>query len=111
MTYYEIARRYPRLLHAMQWVACLSDGEAIACIRDFKAGYAYSGEAVNHFGGTDVVIHRAIKQRTRWLIADRRREETRRLVIAYEREHAVNQRLANRRGTPVRGVIPNGSTD
>lgn len=106
MTHDEIARRYPRLLHAMQWVAILSDGEAIACIRDYLSGLPYSGEAVNHFGGTKAVIDRASRQRVRWLIADRRREETRRLVIAYEREHAVNQRLANRRGTPVRGVNP-----
>lgn len=106
MSYDEIARRYPRLLAAMQWVACLSDGEAIACIRDFKAGLAYSGEAVNHFGGTDVVIHCAIRERVRWLMADRRREEARRLFLAYEQEHALNQALADRWQRPVRGVNP-----
>jgi hypothetical protein len=55
--------RYPRLLRAMKWVAVLSDGEAEACLRDYKAGLDYSGEAVNHFGGTKAVIERAIATR------------------------------------------------
>ena len=75
LTIDEIHRRFPRLIEAMRWTAILSSSEAAYCIWDFKAGSAHSGEAVNHFGGTDVVIHRAIKQRTRWLIADRRRQE------------------------------------
>jgi hypothetical protein len=56
----DLAKRYPRLLRAMKWVAVLSDGEAESCLRDYKAGLAYSGEAVNHFGGTRAVIERAI---------------------------------------------------
>jgi hypothetical protein len=56
----DLATRYPRLLRAMRWVAVLSDGEALACLRDYKAGFDYSGEAVNHFGGTKTVIERAI---------------------------------------------------
>jgi hypothetical protein len=57
---HDLSKRYPRLLRAMKWVAVLSDGEALACLRDYKAGLAYSGEAVNHFGGTKKVIERAI---------------------------------------------------
>jgi hypothetical protein len=56
----DLATRYPHLLRAMKWVAVLSDGEAESCLRDYKAGLAYSGEAVNHFGGTKAVIERAI---------------------------------------------------
>lgn len=56
-------QRYPRLLHAMRWVACLSRTEAAACLRDFRLGMQWSGEAVNHFGGCRVVIQRAIATR------------------------------------------------
>lgn len=61
-----IERRYPRLIRLMQFVACLSANEASACIRDFVDGQAYSSEAVNHFGGTDVVLHRAVQIRTNY---------------------------------------------
>jgi hypothetical protein len=54
--YDEIARRYPHLIKAMQNVAILCKSEAIYCIRDLKAGSDYSGEAVNHFGGTREVL-------------------------------------------------------
>jgi len=53
----------PRLRKLVQWVAILSTGEADACIRDYRAGYDYSGEAVNHFGGTRAVITRAVAMR------------------------------------------------
>jgi hypothetical protein len=55
--------RTPKLLRAMRWVAILSHGEAEAALRDFRAGLSYSGEAVNHYGGTRAVIERAIAQR------------------------------------------------
>lgn len=55
--------RYPRLVKCMQWVAILSSYEAGCCIRDFKDGYDFSGEAVNHFGGPRAVITRAIASR------------------------------------------------
>ena len=59
----DINQRYPRLLAAMQWVAILSPGEAACCIRDYKAGRDWSGEAVNHFGGTRAVLQRAWETR------------------------------------------------
>ena len=52
-----------RLIRAMKWVAILSESEAAACIRDHRDGLAYSGEAVNHFGGTRAVILAAWKAR------------------------------------------------
>lgn len=63
LTYEDCIARYPRLIRAMQFVACLTKGEAGCAIRDYRAGSLYSGEAVNHFGGTSVVIARAIVQR------------------------------------------------
>jgi hypothetical protein len=59
-----MAQHLPRLQKLVSWVAILSSGEADACIRDYRAGYPYSGEAVNHFGGTHAVIERAVKMRT-----------------------------------------------
>jgi|HubBroStandDraft_6_1064221.scaffolds.fasta_scaffold629844_1 hypothetical protein len=47
---------YPRLVRAMQWVAGLNGAEAAACIRDLKAGHRWSGEAVDHYGGTHKVV-------------------------------------------------------
>lgn len=63
---HKIEQRYPRLIRLMTFAACLSKSEASACIRDFVDGRAYSGEAVDHFGGTDVVIHRAVQLRTNY---------------------------------------------
>ena len=57
--------RYPRLCKAMRWAAILTPSEAGACIRDYRQGLEYSGEAVNHFGGTKAVIKAAIKARKR----------------------------------------------
>lgn len=47
------------LKEAMKFVACLSDGEADACWRDFIAGIDYSSEAVNAYGGTAEVVKQA----------------------------------------------------
>jgi hypothetical protein len=58
-------KRYPKLLRAMQWTASLSSGEAEACLRDYWAGLAFSGEAVNHYGGTRAVIERASQSHVR----------------------------------------------
>lgn len=58
-----LLRKCPRLARMCKWVAILSDGEADACIRDYKAGIQYSSEAVNHFGGTRAVVERAIAVR------------------------------------------------
>jgi hypothetical protein len=60
-----LERKYPRLIRAMQFVACLSQGEALACLRDYKAGYDYSSEAVNHFGGCRAVLERASREHIR----------------------------------------------
>lgn len=69
-----LERKYPRLIRAMQFVACLSLGEALACLRDYKAGYDYSGEAVNHFGGTQAVLARAASYRIRNVVRRERME-------------------------------------
>lgn len=79
LTRTDIAVRYPRLIHALQFVACLSDGEAISCIRDYQRGDAYSGEAVNHYGGTKKVISDAARARVRSGVADQRRHTNDRL--------------------------------
>jgi hypothetical protein len=57
--------KHERLIRHMMWVACLSRGEAEACLRDAKAGREWSGEAVNHFGGTGAVIRAAVRTRKR----------------------------------------------
>lgn len=56
-------RPLPHFIRLVQYVACLSLGEATACIRDYREGRLYSGEAVNHFGGTQAVINRAVALR------------------------------------------------
>lgn len=71
MTDAEILQRWPRVILGAQWAACLSWGEAIACIRDYKAGREYSGEAVNHFGGTRIVLQRAATRPARQYARDR----------------------------------------
>lgn len=65
MTKAEIQVRYPRLLRCLQWVALLSPGEAVNCIRDHQDGLAFSGEAVNHFGGPRAVLCAAVRDRVR----------------------------------------------
>jgi hypothetical protein len=53
----------PHVQRLVKWVGILSDGEADACIRDYRAGLPFSGEAVNHFGGTKAVVNRAVAMR------------------------------------------------
>ena len=60
--------KHYRLVRLMQFVACLSPGEAQACIRDYRAGFEYSSEAVNHFGGTRAVIMAAVRLRTNYAV-------------------------------------------
>lgn len=59
----EAARRYPRLIRAMRWVACLAQLEAQSAIIMHRAGHAWAGEAVNHAGGCAAVIRNAIRCR------------------------------------------------
>jgi hypothetical protein len=63
---HKIEQRYPRLIRLMQFAACLSLGEASACIRDYVNGYEYSSEAVNAYGGASQVIERAVQLRTNY---------------------------------------------
>ncbi len=63
LTMEQCIARYPRLISAMRWVALLTPNEAGACLRDYRDGLHWSGEAVDHFGGTRRVIERAIKSR------------------------------------------------
>lgn len=70
LTCRELETRYARLLWAMQWVACLSHGEARACLRDYRDGFPFSGEAVNHFGGTVAVLRAASRASVRSIAAD-----------------------------------------
>lgn len=69
----QCAHRYPRLLRAVKWAACLSHTEAAATLRDIRdvchgylePGYLKwgGGEAVAHFGGPQAVITAAIRIR------------------------------------------------
>lgn len=61
----ECAARFPRLVFAMRWASTLCETEAAAAIRDYRSGLEWSGEAVNHFGGTRAVLHAAITARHR----------------------------------------------
>ena len=63
ITHEEAARRFPRLLRAMRWVACLNSTEAQSAIIMHLAGHEFAGEAVNHFGGCRKVIRHAIRCR------------------------------------------------
>jgi hypothetical protein len=58
-----ILMHYPRLVRAMRGIAMLTGMEAATCIRDFKAGRRWSGQAVNHYGGTHKVTGDAWKYR------------------------------------------------
>jgi len=58
-----ILLRYPRLVSAMQKVAALDSAEAACCIRDLKPGRRWSGDAVNHYGGTRRVANDAWRSR------------------------------------------------
>lgn len=67
-TYEQCEKRYPRLVRAMCWVACLSRSEASCALRDWRArelygGEAWGGEAVTHYGGTCKVLESAIRCR------------------------------------------------
>ncbi len=64
-THEQIKARYPRLLAAMKWAACLTDHEATSCIQMHQLGDNWAGEAVNHFGGTRAVLM-AAKHSIRW---------------------------------------------
>ena len=59
----DIAARYPLLLRAMRFAACLATTEATSCIQMHRAGHEYAGEAVNHYGGCVAVIRGAIRCR------------------------------------------------
>lgn len=56
----------PRLMRLMIWCAILSDSEATACLRDYRANVEYSSEAVNSYGGPRAVIERAVQLRTNY---------------------------------------------
>ena len=59
-----ILLHYPRLVRAMREIATLKSVEAAACIRDFKAGRRWSGQVVNHYGGTRKLMADAWSYRT-----------------------------------------------
>lgn len=73
MSMEECADRYPRLVRAMKWAACLTTYEAGATLRDIRyvrmgklpADYLRwgGGEAVCHFGGPRAVIQAAFRAR------------------------------------------------
>lgn len=63
-----IERRYPRIIRLMQFAACLSIGEATACIRDYVAGNDYSSEAVARYGGATAVLQSVARLRTNYAI-------------------------------------------
>ncbi len=58
-THEQIKARYPRLITAMKWAACLTDREATSCIQCHQNGDNWAGEAVNHFGGNRAVFKAA----------------------------------------------------
>jgi hypothetical protein len=62
----ELRQRFPRLLRRMQWTAILSNGEVEGALSGYllnrKHGRIISrgSEAVDHFGGCEQVVSRAI---------------------------------------------------
>ena len=67
---HKIEQRYPRLLALMRWAACLSTGEASACLRDYADGFEYSSEAVANYGGSTAVVQRAGALRTNYRLRE-----------------------------------------
>ena len=53
----------PKVQKLIKWTALLSDSEAAACIRDYRAGLPYSSEAVAHYGGPKRVLETAWRVR------------------------------------------------
>lgn len=53
---FPISSTHPRIAAAVKWAGILSTGETECALRDFRAGDNWSGEAVNHFGGTKKLI-------------------------------------------------------
>ena len=51
------------LKNCLEWACNLSTTEAWACIEAYKRGDAYSGEAVNHFGGVNKCMDAALERR------------------------------------------------
>jgi hypothetical protein len=66
LSYEQCLARYPRLARLVAWTGILSSGEAGCAIRDFRDGYNFSGEAVNHFGGTRAIISAPSRTATRF---------------------------------------------
>lgn len=67
-TWEECETRYPRLVRAMCWVACLSRSEAACALRDWRnrdiyGDVPYGSEAVAHYGGPCRVLTDAIDRR------------------------------------------------
>jgi hypothetical protein len=58
-----ILLHYPRLLRSMRRVAILDEMAAATCIRDLKARWRWSSDAVDRFGGTHKVATEAWKYR------------------------------------------------
>lgn len=50
LTWEQCLERWPRLVRAIQWVIIGSYSEAACCIRDYRDGLRYGGEAVSHSG-------------------------------------------------------------
>jgi hypothetical protein len=50
LTFEECERRYPRLVNNLQWVLIGSSSEAACCLRDYRDGLRWGGEAVSHSG-------------------------------------------------------------
>ena len=50
---------YPRLVRSMKRVALLDEIAAATCIRDLKARRRWSSDAVNRYGGTQMVAREA----------------------------------------------------
>ena len=55
--------RFPRLVRSMRFAACLNSTEAASAIVMHRAGHAWAGEAVNHYGGVRAVLRGAIRCR------------------------------------------------
>jgi hypothetical protein len=50
---------YPRLVRSMKRVALLDEMAAATCIRDLKARRRWSSDAVDRYGGTQMVAREA----------------------------------------------------
>ncbi len=56
MTRDEIEARFPHLIRALRWAACLTTGESVTCLQARMERREWASEAINHYGGVSAAL-------------------------------------------------------